>query len=230
MSGPGAIEAPMQLEVRASGDSATERVVAVCAQLAIERVAPFATVHLSGADGIAATGSADGPSADAVVQATGDAVGVLADGGGPDVERARMTSEVPSTAAVLEDDHGRWFRSDDDGQRVELSGLSPWALIGVALGAARFHPSTPAGYALADFLRGALEGDPATDTRREAALAWARAQVDIALSAVAQRDPARVRRWLTELDIELAHVRSAHDALRNRYDRDLDAVAGPSRG
>ena len=35
-----------------------------------------------------------------------------------------------------------------------------------------------------------------------------------------------LRRWLGELHNELDHVRSAHDALRHRYDRDLELVAG----
>lgn len=225
MNDAGSIEAPLRLEVSVATSSSTDLVAAVAALLVLERVAPFAAVRLSSPDSGRAASRADG-----IVAASTDAYGVLVDGGGPDVERSWVTSGVEPRTSVTEDDMGRWFRSDDDGQRAELSDLSPWALTGVAIDAPRFHASSTAGLVLSELLKSIAEGATVVEERRQVALSWGRSEVDRVLAEVARREPARIRRWLSELHLDFAHVRSAHDALRNRYDDDLGLVAGSARG
>ena len=67
-----ALEPPLRIAVRVSGNNATDRVMAVAALTVIERVAPFARVAAWG----------ELLTADAVVEAAPLAFGLLADQGG----------------------------------------------------------------------------------------------------------------------------------------------------
>ena len=209
------IEAPLQVLARAAGPSPIDAVAAVASVLALERVAPFAVVLLDGGESSGAV----------IVTASTAALGVLSTGAGPDVARALAGSGVAAGASIFEDEQGRWFVSDDDAHKVELVGVSAWALTGVALGAPRFFAGTPAGHAFAASLH-ELRGGQDAEALLEASLSWARGEIDLALGRVAVDEPGRVRRWLTELMGDQVRLRDAHDALRSRYDVDLRAVAG----
>ena len=207
-----ALEPPLRIAVRVSGNNATDRVMAVAALTVIERVAPFARVAASG----------ELLPADAVVEAAPLAFGVLADGSDPLIERAARTADAGPAMPIIEDDSGRWFVFDDEGQRHELEALSGWALVGVALDCPRMSATTASGRALVDVLKANAAGHGADLVN--AAMEWGGAEVDRILAGLAASDPARVRGWLAEQTAELAQLRAAHDALRARYDRDLAAV------
>jgi len=211
------LEQPLRLEVRVPGDEATDRVLAVAAQQVLTRVAPFGRVVAH--DEVATI--------DAVVEAAPIALGVLADRRDPLVSRAARTSATVSGSPITEDDAGRWFEFDDDGQRRELAQLSGWALAGIALDCQRLSGTTAAGRALADVVRAGEAGHGLELIN--AALAWGAHEVDRVLSGLMARQPSRVRVWLAEQNAELSRVRAAHDALRSRYDRDLAAMMDRGR-
>ena len=209
--------APLTIGVEPRSPHATDLVVAVTCVRALERVAPFALIEL----GVEA--------ADVMVAGDVAGLGVLADGDLDETLRAGRIARGSIPTPLTEDDHGRWFRADAEGQRVEVRDLDPWALVGIALDASLFRPTTDPGVALDEVLR--LRVDTGAADRIAAsvrgALAWAAASVDAALGSLAARDPARVRRWIAEVDADRTRLRAAHDALRARYDRDLELVATP---
>jgi hypothetical protein len=217
------VEAPLHVAVRAVSPHPTARVAAVASVLALELVAPFARVTL--------LGRPDEPSdADMTLDATEDAFGVLVDGGGPDAGRSLANSELEEGLALVEDLQGRWFRSDDDGQKVELTGHTAWALTGAALASIHFHPTSPGGGRLLRALQARDRDTAEAEGLRRASLDWASGEIDRALVEVSNVTPARVRRWLTELSVEHAHLRGAHDALRGRYERSRATVDGEPDG
>ena len=196
------------IAVAPRGEGLTEGLVAVASVLAIERVADFAEVLVADASTPLQTVTAD-PTA----------LGVLEGGVHADVRRAGAATGLSGTA-LMEDDLGRWFRPDDDGQRRELRDITPWALLGLAASSPRLHTSTEAGHRLAEVFR-------ATHAQgTEAALSWARGAVDAHLAAIAARSPERIRSAWAALQRELEQLRAAHDSLRSRYERDLELVRG----
>ena len=194
------------IAVAPRGDSLTEGLVAAVSVLAIERVAEFADVVV-----------ADASTAQPTVPAEMASLGVLEGGVHDDVSRAGAATGLSGTA-LMEDDFGRWFRPDDEGQRRELRDITPWALLGLAASSPRLHTSTEAGHRLAEVFR-APDGQGT-----ETALSWARDAVDAHLSAVVARSPERIRSAWAASQRELEHLRAAHDSLRSRYERDLELV------
>lgn len=212
---------PLRIGVVARSAHATDLAVAVTAVVALERVAPFAVVTL-----------VDEPH-DVAVEAADDAVGVIGDGSAEPALRAGRIARGSRPAPLIEDDAGRWFRSDDDGQRVEVRDLDAWALLGMALDAPQFRASSPAGGRLErvvrrrrDELSGFRQRGEEAVADLEQALRWARDAVDGALAQVAAQQPSRLRGWLTQQGSELEFLRASHDALRGRYHADLELVLG----
>lgn len=168
------------------------------------------------------------PDAEAVVMVEPDAVAGWLRWLGPLGERISRSAcaAVGMTEhglVVVELPDGSWRVATDDKETHVTDETGADIALGLLRVADDFRPGTPEGAAL-----GAQVGADAQplDAARRGAMGWSNRLLE---RAIRSWEPEQLRHLLDSLSARGRHLRVAHDALRERYDRDLRTVIEATR-
>jgi len=124
---------------------------------------------------------------------------------------------------IVELPDGSWSVASDDKETHVTDKTGVDIALGLLRLAKDFRPGTPEGAALGDQV--GTESQPLDEARR-GAMAWSNQLLE---RAIRSWDPAQLRHLLDSLSVQGRHLRVAHDALRERYDRDLRTIIEATR-
>jgi hypothetical protein len=124
---------------------------------------------------------------------------------------------------VVELPDGTWSVACDDKETHVTEKTGADIALGLLRVAKHFRAGTPEGAALSAQV--GADAQPPDEARR-GAMAWSDRLLDLAIGSW---EPAQLRHLLDSLSTQGRHLRVAHDALRERYDRDLRTVIEAAR-
>ena len=197
-----------KIAVQTPAPNQTSQVLAVAGALALEWAAPFAQITVGG-------------DAEFIVQPHVECIGGLFR---LDAERkARLldagiqaTHEEASARNIVEAADGSWNLA---------SATDPWSSAGLAIGAASFSASSPAGKRLAEALVITEPDSPDAVDLLEQSQSWALREIEKIVAEMGKQQPRRLLNLLLEAVATAENLADSYSILRARYKRDIEIMS-----